>query len=82
MTLIWLASHIAVPRNIQTLRKSFCTAYLNGLWTKDYSFAPVPFVASFVMAPLALTGAGSEAQKNKYLPKLAAGETISESIRN
>ena len=38
--------------------------------------APVPFVASSVMAPLAIVGAGSEAQKKKYLPKLAAGELI------
>ena len=38
--------------------------------------APVPFVASSVLAPLALIGAGSDAQKKKYLPKLAAGELI------
>jgi alkylation response protein AidB-like acyl-CoA dehydrogenase len=38
--------------------------------------APVPFVASCVMAPIALIGAGSDAQKKKYLPKLAAGELI------
>jgi alkylation response protein AidB-like acyl-CoA dehydrogenase len=38
--------------------------------------APVPFVASSVMAPLALLGAGSEAQKKKYLPQLASGELI------
>jgi alkylation response protein AidB-like acyl-CoA dehydrogenase len=38
--------------------------------------APVPFVASSVMAPLALIGAGSDAQKKKYLPKLAAGELV------
>jgi len=36
--------------------------------------APVPFLASAVLAPLALLGAGSEAQQRKYLPKLAAGE--------
>ena len=36
--------------------------------------APVPFVASAVMAPLALIGAGSEAQKTAWLPKLARGE--------
>jgi alkylation response protein AidB-like acyl-CoA dehydrogenase len=35
--------------------------------------APVPFVASSVMAPLALIGSGSDAQKNKYLPPLADG---------
>ena len=38
--------------------------------------APVPFVASSVMAPLAIEGAGSEAQKKKYLAKLAAGELV------
>jgi len=38
--------------------------------------APVPFVASAVMAPLAILGSGSEAQKKTYLPKLASGEAI------
>ncbi len=38
--------------------------------------APVPFVGTSVMAPLALIGAGSEAQKQKWLPKLAAGEIV------
>ena len=38
--------------------------------------APVPFVASAVMAPLALIGAGSDAQKAEWLPKLARGEVI------
>jgi alkylation response protein AidB-like acyl-CoA dehydrogenase len=38
--------------------------------------APVPFLASAVMAPLAILGAGSAAQQAKYLPKLASGETI------
>ncbi|HEY0105680.1 MAG TPA: acyl-CoA dehydrogenase family protein [Rhizomicrobium sp.] len=38
--------------------------------------APVPFVASAVMAPLALLGAGSAAQQNTYLPKLASGAAI------
>ncbi len=38
--------------------------------------APVPFVASSVMAPLALSGAGSDAQKKAYLPKLASGAAI------
>jgi alkylation response protein AidB-like acyl-CoA dehydrogenase len=35
--------------------------------------APVPFIASAVMAPLAIVGAGSPAQKAKYLPRLASG---------
>ena len=38
--------------------------------------APVPFVASSVMAPLAILHAGSEAQKRKWLPMLASGELI------
>ena len=38
--------------------------------------APVPFVASSVMVPIALIGAGSDAQKKKYLPRLASGELI------
>ncbi|HEY4125744.1 MAG TPA: acyl-CoA dehydrogenase family protein, partial [Rhizomicrobium sp.] len=47
--------------------------------------APVPFVASAVMAPLALMQSGSPKQKSEWLPKLAGGKTlagvaISESI--
>jgi alkylation response protein AidB-like acyl-CoA dehydrogenase len=38
--------------------------------------APVPFVASCVMAPLALMGSGSPAQQAEWLPKLAAGEAV------
>ena len=38
--------------------------------------APVPFIASAVMAPLAILGAGSDAQKKSYLPRLAAGAAI------
>lgn len=38
--------------------------------------APVPFVGTAVMAPLALIGAGSAAQKKTWLPKLAGGEII------
>ena len=38
--------------------------------------APVPFVASSVMAPVALTAAGSEAQKEAWLPRIAAGEAV------
>ena len=38
--------------------------------------APVPFVASAVMAPLALIGAGTDAQKKTWLPKFASGEII------
>jgi len=38
--------------------------------------APVPFVGTSVMAPVALTLAGSEAQKQNWLPKIAAGKVI------
>jgi alkylation response protein AidB-like acyl-CoA dehydrogenase len=38
--------------------------------------APVPFVASAVMAPLALLGAGSDAQKKKYMPQIASGALV------
>jgi alkylation response protein AidB-like acyl-CoA dehydrogenase len=36
--------------------------------------APTPFLASAVLAPLALTLAGSAAQRDAWLPRLAAGE--------
>jgi len=38
--------------------------------------APVPFIASSVMAPIAIAGAGSDAQKKRHLPKLASGALI------
>ncbi|MFI4935163.1 MAG: acyl-CoA dehydrogenase family protein [Caulobacterales bacterium] len=37
---------------------------------------PAPFLGSAVIAPLALKGAGSAAQQDRWLPKLAAGEAI------
>ncbi|PHQ66768.1 MAG: acyl-CoA dehydrogenase [Sneathiella sp.] len=39
------------------------------------SAAPVPFIGTSVMAPLALDLAGSEDQKATWLPKLASGKT-------
>lgn len=36
--------------------------------------APAGFAATAVMAPIALTGAGSKAQQETWLPKLASGE--------
>lgn len=36
--------------------------------------APVPFIATAVMAPLALMTAGTAAQQRRWLPKLASGE--------
>ena len=38
--------------------------------------APVPFTGTYVMAPLALSLAGSEVQKEYWLPKIAGGERI------
>ena len=39
-----------------------------------YAVAPVSFLASHVLAPLALSEAGSEDQKVRWLPKIASGE--------
>ena len=38
--------------------------------------APVPYVGSYVMAPLAINLAGEENQKNQWLPKIAGGECV------
>jgi alkylation response protein AidB-like acyl-CoA dehydrogenase len=38
--------------------------------------APTPFVATAAMAPLAIAAAGSEAQRSRWLPRLAAGSTV------
>ena len=38
--------------------------------------APVPYVASSIMAPTALAAAGSDEQKETWLPRIAAGETV------
>ncbi len=38
--------------------------------------APVPFVASCVMAPIALLRSGNSVQQSNWLPKLASGEAI------
>jgi alkylation response protein AidB-like acyl-CoA dehydrogenase len=40
------------------------------------ALAPIPFSSSVYLATEALLQAGSEAQKQKWLPKLASGETI------
>jgi acyl-CoA dehydrogenase len=40
------------------------------------TLAPIPFSSSVYLASEALLQAGSESQKQKYLPKLAAGEWI------
>jgi alkylation response protein AidB-like acyl-CoA dehydrogenase len=38
--------------------------------------APAPFIATSVLAPLALISAGSEAQQHEWLPRLAAGKAL------
>lgn len=38
--------------------------------------APIPFVASSVMAPIALINAGSDDQRENWLPRIAAGSVI------
>ena len=38
--------------------------------------APVPFIGTAVMAPVALTAAGSEAQRDEWLPRIVGGETV------
>jgi alkylation response protein AidB-like acyl-CoA dehydrogenase len=38
--------------------------------------APVPYAGSYVMAPLAINLAGSDGQKNQWLPKIAGGECV------
>jgi len=40
------------------------------------ALAPIPFSSSVYLATEAILQAGSDAQKKKYLPKLASGETI------
>jgi alkylation response protein AidB-like acyl-CoA dehydrogenase len=38
--------------------------------------APSPFTGAYVMAPIALNLAGSDAQKDNWLPKIAGGEAV------
>ena len=38
--------------------------------------APVPYAGAYVMAPIALTLAGSDSQKENWLPKIAGGEVV------
>lgn len=38
--------------------------------------APIPYAASSVMAPVALAAAGSERQRDAWLPRIAAGEAV------
>lgn len=44
--------------------------------TLGYHVAPAPYVSSTVVAPTALMLAGSEAQKQAWLPRIAAGEVV------
>jgi alkylation response protein AidB-like acyl-CoA dehydrogenase len=41
-----------------------------------YRATPAPFVANAVMAPSAISWAGSEVQKREWLPKIAAGQLV------
>jgi alkylation response protein AidB-like acyl-CoA dehydrogenase len=41
-----------------------------------HAAAPLPFLASGVMAPVALATGGTPAQQREWLPKLAAGRTL------
>lgn len=41
-----------------------------------YHVAPSPFIASCIMAPIALVEAGTVSQQSKYLPRIAAGEIV------
>ena len=41
-----------------------------------YGTAPCPYAGAYVMAPLALSIAGSDKQKEEWLPKIAGGETL------
>lgn len=38
--------------------------------------APVPYAGAYVMAPIALTLAGTDTQKENWLPKIAGGEAV------
>ena len=38
--------------------------------------APTPYAGAYVMAPIALTLAGSDSQKESWLPKIAGGEAV------
>jgi alkylation response protein AidB-like acyl-CoA dehydrogenase len=40
------------------------------------AIAPVPFIASTVLAPRAIARAGSTDQKSKWLPRIAAGDVV------
>ena len=42
------------------------------------TITPIPFVASAVMAPTALLAAGSDEQKETWLPQIAGGEVVFE----
>src|SRR5262245_7797579 len=41
-----------------------------------HAIAPVPFVASAVMAPVALLAGGSPQQQTDWLPRIASGEAV------
>ena len=62
-----------VPEQYGGLAMSFFDAFLV-LEAAGRCTAPVPLLGTMVQAPLAVSLAGSEAQKEEYLPKLASGQ--------
>ena len=69
------AAGVMVPEEFGGMGLSLLDAALIAE-TLGRSVAPAPFVASCVLAPLALVGAGTAAQKTEWLPKLASGEVV------
>jgi alkylation response protein AidB-like acyl-CoA dehydrogenase len=65
---------IVIPENLGGVGLSFLDAALVAE-ALGGAAAPVPFVASSIMAPVALLSAGTEAQKDKWLPRIASGKT-------
>ena len=62
-----------VPEQYGGLAMSFFDAFLV-LEAAGRCTAPVPLLGTMILAPLAVSLAGSEAQKEQYLPKLASGQ--------
>ena len=69
------AAGVMVPEEFGGMGLSLLDAALIAE-TLAAAVAPTPFAAACVMAPLALMGAGTTAQKTEWLPKLASGEVV------
>jgi len=65
---------IMIPENLGGVGLSLLDAALVAE-ALGCAVAPVPYVASSVMAPVALLSAGTEEQKEKWLPRIASGKT-------